>query len=265
VSTRIFRTVGFESRLLGRVRWGVRQRGLVGALRMEIGRLLRGGAQVKRVEHPFDAEHGVETSGMIGGAELPGGHEHDVFSTAYFGVPPSRMRRMLMRWRETVGVGPVEEYAFVDVGCGKGRALLLASELPFREVVGVELNGALAGVAERNAARWRELGRTRCEVRVVRGDATEMELPRAPLLVYLYNPFRAEVLRRLLRRLDAWAAIGGGGLEVLYLYPEEEGVFAEFPRFVRLWREGIGLAAEDMGVDEISEAEDPCGAYRWVG
>ncbi len=255
---------GFGTRFLGRVRWGVRQRGLVGMLRMEAGRLLRGGAEGKKTAHPFDAEHAVETSGLINGGELPGGHAHDVFSTAYFGVPPSRMRTLLGLWRETEGVGAVESYVFVDVGCGKGRALLLAAELPFREVVGVELNRELAEVARGNAERWKELGRAKSPMRVVCGDATEVEMPRGPLLVYLYNPFRAEVLRRLLGRLDGWAAETGGAVEVIYLYPEEEEVFAEFSRFRRLWTEQVGLAAEDVGVDAISAAEDPCSLYRWV-
>lgn len=233
---------------------------------MALGRLRRGGRGQRVMVHPFDVEHGVETSGLIEGAELPGGHPHDVSSTAYFGVPPSRMRRLLKEWRETEGVGRVEEYAFLDVGCGKGRALLLASELPFREVVGVELNRELSEVAERNVERWRTLGLARSPVRVVCGDATEVQVARGPLLLYLYNPFRAEVLRVLLERLEVWAGgEGAGKMEVLYLYPEEEGVFAEFPRFRRLWTRQIGLAEEDAGVDEISAAEDPCSAYRWVG
>lgn len=255
---------GVAVRLLGRLRWALRQRGLPGVVRMVAARVRRGpgwGAGA----HPFDVEYGVETSGLIGGAKLPGGHAHDVFSTAYFGVPPSRMRELLRMWRETEGVGLVEAYAFLDVGCGKGRGLLLAAELGFREVVGVELNAGLAEVARRNVARWNELRRARCGVRVLCGDATEVELPTGPLVVYLYNPFRAEVLRRLLTRLDAWASGGGGVLEVLYLYPEEEWVFREFPQFVRLWRRDVGMAVEDVGVDGVSAAEDPCSLYRWVG
>ena len=248
--------------VVARMRWSLRQRGLVGTLRMVAGRLL-GRRRADVTVHPFDKEYGVETSGLIGGGELSGGHAHDVFSTAYFGVPPSRFRAAVERWRSTAGVLEVSQYAFVDVGCGKGRALLLASEMGFRAVVGVELNAGLAAVAERNVQRWEELGRARCAVEVRTGDATEIELPRGPLLVYLYNPFRGEVLRRLLERLDAWAAEGGERLEVLYLYPEEEAVFGEFPPFARLWREPVGLAGEDVGVDEISAAEDPCSAYRW--
>jgi len=211
--------------------------------------------------HPFDWEHGVETSGLIGGGLLEAGHAHAVDSTAYFGVPPSRMRRLLERWRATEGVGPIEAYALVDIGCGKGRALLLASELPFREVMGVELDGRLAQVAEANIALWVAAGRSRSPVRVVTGEATEVELPDGPLVVYLYNPFRAPVLRQLLAGLER----RGGLVDVLYLYPEEAEVFTEFPRFQLLWSEDVELSPEDIGMDEISGMADPCRAYRLAG
>lgn len=224
--------------------------------------------RVRKMEamvHPFDAEHGVETSGLIGGGTLAGGDAQSAFSTAYFGVPPSRFRAAVGRWRATDGVGEMAEYAFVDVGCGKGRAILLASEMGFREVLGVELNEGLAETAAKNLELWKSAGRARCPVRVMCLDAARIEFPGGPTLVYLYNPFRAQVLRALLRRIDAWAEGGGGPVDVLYLYPEEETVFAEFPKFKRMWREGVRIAAEDVGVDEISGMEDPCSAYRWVG
>ncbi len=141
---------------------------------------------------------------------------------------------------------------------------MLAAEMPFREVMGVELNPELAATALRNRDRWEALGRAQCAIRVVCGDATEVRLPEGPLLAYLYNPFSGGVLRRLLKRLDG-AAMGTGRLEIVYLYPEQEQIFAEFPRFTKLWNEGIALSLDDMDVDEISATEDPCSLYRWIG
>lgn len=248
--------------LVAQVRWSLRQRGVRGTLGLMWGRFRGRERSGSSTVHPFDAQYGVETSGLIGGAELPGGHAHDVYSTAYFGVPPSRMRLLLEVWQRSPGVRPLEEYAFLDVGCGKGRALLLASELPFREVVGVELSPELAEIADRNAKIWAGAGRARSGIRVECADATEVELPRGPLLIYFYNSFRAPVLRRFLGRLEEWAERGGEPVDMLCLFPEEEWVFAEFPRFERIWSERIGLAAEDTGIDGVSEAEDPCSAYR---
>lgn len=47
------------------------------------------------------------------------------------------------------------EFTFVDLGSGKGRALLMASDYPFRRIVGVELLPALHQIAELNLAQYR--------------------------------------------------------------------------------------------------------------
>jgi hypothetical protein len=42
------------------------------------------------------------------------------------------------------------EFTFIDLGSGKGRALLLASEFPFRRIVGIELLPELHTIAKQN-------------------------------------------------------------------------------------------------------------------
>jgi SAM-dependent methyltransferase len=249
------RSVVWWRRWVGWMRWAWRQRGVRGAFELLLERILRPRRRVR--VHPFDRVHGVETSGVIDGGSLAVGQLHAEFATFYQAVPPSRMRAVLARWRRAPGVLPVGEYTFVDVGCGKGRALLLASELPWREVVGVELDAGLAAVAERNVAQWVAAGRALAPMRVVCGDAATVALPEGPLVVYLFNPFQAPVLRALLERLQHRAA----PVEVLYLHPRQEWVFAEFPEFERLWRRKIQLASEDVGV-ELASRVLVCVVYR---
>ena len=90
--------------------------------------------------HPFDLEFGVRTSGLIAGRNLKSGSQVDRHNTAYFGIAPSVFHEMIARWRRLKPAGDIDEYTFVDIGAGMGRALLLASELSFRSVIGVELN-----------------------------------------------------------------------------------------------------------------------------
>ena len=108
--------------------------------------------------HPFDLEFGVRTSGLIAGRHLKSGHRHDRHNTAYYGVAPSVFQAMMVRWRRSRPVAPIDEFTFVDLGAGMGRAVLLASELPFKAVVGVELHPMLARIARRNMAAWRAAG-----------------------------------------------------------------------------------------------------------
>jgi hypothetical protein len=217
---------------------------------------------VKPALHPFDEEYGTETSGLVSGAGLFSGHEHDRFSVAYYGVSPSWMRRALARWRAPWGAGDVGEYTFVDIGSGKGRAMMLASELPFREVVGVELSAELHEVAEGNLALWGESGRALSPIRAVQGDALSLALPHGPLLIYMYNPFLAPMMRRLLERVEAAAADQAGEIDLLYFVPQQETVFAEFPRFELLWSERIEMSEVDAAADHVSSPEDRVSLYR---
>ena len=139
---------------------------------------------------------------------------------------------------------------------------MLASELPFREVVGVELNSSLHQVAEKNLEMWRESGRALSPMRLVQGDALGLRLPEGRLLIFMYNPFLAPMMRRLLARVDAAAGGRRGEIDLLYVVPQQEGVFAEFPGFELLWSERIGMSEVDAAADHVSSPEDRCSLYR---
>src|SRR5579872_5571917 len=151
--------------------------------------------------HPFDEENGVRTSGLIPGRFLKSGHRHDRGSTAYFGVAPSVFHGLLKRWLRTRPCAPLEEFSFVDIGAGMGRGVLLAAGYPFSRIEGIELNAALARIAQRNVRLWKAAGKAHGAMRVTCGDAVEFRFPKGPCLVFLFNPFGAAVMRRMLARL----------------------------------------------------------------
>ena len=50
--------------------------------------------------HPFDEAHGVDTSGLIPAGDLITGHPNDDHVTAYYGVAPSILRRLVDLWHD---------------------------------------------------------------------------------------------------------------------------------------------------------------------
>jgi hypothetical protein len=105
--------------------------------------------------HPFDLENGVRTSGLVAGRYLKTGSPHDRHATAYYGVAPSVFHTLAGRWRRMRPAFALEEFTFIDIGAGMGRAVLLAAEMPFRAVIGVELHPALTRIARKNLTVWR--------------------------------------------------------------------------------------------------------------
>lgn len=226
--------------------------------------------------HPFDLEFGVRTSGLVAGRNLKTGSRADKHNTAYFGVAPSVLREMIVRWRRAKPVAPIDEFTFVDLGAGMGRALLIASQFPFRNVVGVELNPTLARIGRKNMALWRKAGRALAPMKMFCRDAVEFELPAGPCVVFLFNPFAAPVLRRLVK---AWSRSFAGRerqLDILYVNNEQERILRQQAGFARLFVGEVRRTRADAIADHRILANQPdgeyavtnwedCSIYRWVG
>ena len=130
-----------------------------------------------------------------------------------------------------------ERSTLVDVGAGLGRVVLHAARRPYRQIVGVEISPALFEVAKDNRAAYR--GDLACrDIRLVRADAAAFAFPRGDLVVYLYNPFRAEVLAPMLDRLSADRR---RDVALVYHTPIERATVDAHPAFELNADLGIGL------------------------
>jgi SAM-dependent methyltransferase len=113
-----------------------------------------------------------------------------------------------------------DDAAFIDLGCGKGRALYVASWYPFRRLIGVEIDPELARVARQNVATARAPRRFR-EATVLEADARTVALPAGLRVAYLFNPFRGDVFQLVARRLRAHADAHRRPIRVIYANPVE--------------------------------------------
>ena len=130
-----------------------------------------------------------------------------------------------------------ERATLVDVGAGLGRVVLHAARRPYRQIVGIEISPALVEVAKENRAAYR--GELACrDIRLVRADAAAFRFPRGNLVVYLYNPFSAEVLGPMLDRLctDRRREVA-----LVYHTPLERAILDAHPAFELIADLGIGL------------------------
>ena len=239
--------------------------------------------------HPFDLKYGTDTGDYLRPDELGSGGVHDAMNNGYSAVAPSVFREACLRWRETLpsSAARVEAYTFVDVGAGKGRALLLAAELPFRKAIGVELNESLASIAQKNVTLWKRVAQSQTKIRIVREDAAEFRWPRTPLLVYLNNPFDCELVELLASRIAAAVASGPGLVDLLYVNPAcadtltrpgagstpcrhsaSFGASATWspPKegfFKLLWNAQIKMDKADQRADPYGAASDRVSAFRY--
>jgi SAM-dependent methyltransferase len=219
------------------------------------------------VIHPFDKKYATDTGGYLGPEDLVKGRENDAHNHGYSAIAPSVFREACRRWRETLPEvsGRIEAYSFVDVGAGKGRAFLLAAELPFRKVIGVELSAELSTVAKQNVARWSRIAHPKAKIRVVQEDAVRFRWPRTPLLVYLYNPFACTLVAQMAENLAAAAASGSGLVDLLYVNPTCTDTLTSQRLFARLWTARIPMDEADQKADPYGTTSDLVSAYRLRG
>jgi SAM-dependent methyltransferase len=124
-------------------------------------------------------------------------------------------------------------FTFIDIGSGKGRALLMASAYPFRRILGIELLPELNEIAKDNIRRFANREQ-RCEnVETICGDATAFEFPAEPLVVYLFHPLPEAGFLRVIDNIQWSWREHRRTVWVVYANPIFEGLLANREGFHR--------------------------------
>ncbi len=207
--------------------------------------------------HPYDAQHGVETSGLIWGEHLASGRRNDTWNTAYYGIAPSvfhaAMRSLQIEHAR---------FIFCDIGSGKGRAVLLAAEYPFREVIGIEIAPELHAIASRNIGSFTPRENLRAPIILLNEDATEFQFPLEPLVLFFYHPFCKPVLQQVLRNLDASLQAHPREVYVVYINPELRGVLDNTAFLERISEATLTMDPEDHLADRVGSTVEECAIYQ---
>ena len=126
----------------------------------------------------------------------------------------------------TVPASP-EEFTFIDLGSGKGRTLLMASDYPFRRIIGVELLEELDAIARQNIARYHSERQKCFTIEALAGEAKQFEFPAEPTVLYLFNPFPLHVMRSVMANLQRSFESAPREVFVIYHNLVHERIFAE--------------------------------------
>jgi SAM-dependent methyltransferase len=168
----------------------------------------------------FDWDHRVNTtSAAVGWRDRLLG----TFHSQYQPTDAALFHEMLDALREKSHID-FHDFAFVDLGSGKGRTLLMASDYPFRQIIGVELLPALHLAAQENLSKYLGKSQKCFALETLCGDATEFSFPAEPTVLYLFNPFPEAGLRRLIANMEKSLRACPRKVYVLYHNPLLEHV-----------------------------------------
>jgi SAM-dependent methyltransferase len=176
----------------------------------------------------YDWDYRVNTtSGAVGWRDRLLG----MFHSAYQPTEPAAFHDMLDVLQQSPSPDQTalnfREFTFVDLGSGKGRTLLMASDYPFRRIVGVELLPSLHQIAQQNLRQYKNESQKCFAIESICADATAFSFPDQPLVIYLFNPFPESGMRQVFANLEQSLHIHPRPVYVLYHNPLLEHVLSE--------------------------------------
>lgn len=130
------------------------------------------------------------------------------------------------------------EYTFIDLGSGKGRVLLLASELPFKEIIGVEVSPYLNECARKNILLYNSDTQRCRSIKSICQDAMEFTVPDGNVVFYLYNPFNKEVMHSVISKIEASAIKHPREMYIVYVNPAHSSIIENSRVFSAIKRTG---------------------------
>jgi predicted RNA methylase len=131
------------------------------------------------------------------------------------------------------------EYSFIDIGCGKGKPLIVAARSGYTRLIGVEFARDLADKARANL---RACGLQ--DAVIFNIDAVDYQFPASPFVAFMYNPFGPEIMKHVVANL---MRTSHRDFVIVYSNPTQRTILAEsgflrmVQRFTHTWPTEIWL------------------------
>lgn len=113
---------------------------------------------------------------------------------------------------------------FLDLGSGKGKALIAASRYPFSSIRGIEVSKLMHRTATRNISRLQ----LESDIELVNDCAANIQIKSHERLIYFFNSFTGSILERCLESIQQ-AHRNDSGLFVYVNPTEHDQVQRYFP------------------------------------
>ena len=131
----------------------------------------------------------------------------------------------------------------------------MASDYPFKKIIGVEFMPDLHRAAQKNIAGYSN-DRQRCrQIETLCMDARDFQFPLEPLVVYLFNPFSESTFAHVLENLRQSIEQAPRPVYIAYRFTEFENLLAQASGWRRLQEPSSGRCMGIAEIDHITALE----------
>jgi len=220
---------------------------------------IRAVGRVHRIfDRRFDARYGIETVANVDAVDVTdevdlAGYESD--EEMYAGTPSLIFAGLHAPLSEVDRA----KTTYVDIGCGKGRMLIQASQAGFASVIGVEFAASLAQTARENLRAALGPDTENMRWRIDNDDARTYRYPDGDIVLFLYNPFDAPIFKVFVDNLLADLQERPRALHIIYNNPKCANMLDAAPAFERMAYQGANKTYLRFSNPHAF------GAWRYVG
>jgi hypothetical protein len=161
----------------------------------------------------YDAKHGVETATEV--------RLSDVGIAAQDVERGNTIYRVTWGWLILEALAQLRidhtSYTFIDYGSGKGKAMLMASDFPFKRIIGLEYGKGLHAIASANCRAYRSPAQKCHSLEPILSDVLDYDPPPGPIVCFMCNPFDQPTMRRVFDRWRARYESGEREIRIMYL------------------------------------------------
>lgn len=115
---------------------------------------------------------------------------------------------------------------FIDYGCGKGRALFVAEQCGFTNLIGVDIAKELIDDANANLLIYKKKNAA-SKITFLFNDATTYQIPGNASVFYFFNPFGPDIMQQVIKSIKESVKLYPRPIYCLYLNPKYKSVFEE--------------------------------------
>ena len=182
--------------------------------------------RAQRFDHDFDRRYGTDTTSYVPIGALTVPPENEDHAREYAPSDTSTFQTILARLSIDHS-----QFVYIDFGSGKGRTLFLASDWPFKRIIGVEFAEEMHLIALKNISKYKSPAQKCAQIESVCADATHFPLPDSPIVCFFNNPFDDVVFKKWLLNFRRWSDTNAHDVYVVYVNCFHRRVFDGSPHW----------------------------------
>lgn len=113
---------------------------------------------------------------------------------------------------------------FLDIGCGKGRAMCVAANYGFYQIYGIDFSRDFCNAAETNLSLVKQKIPS-LDFLVTEADAAITNIPDDVDLIFLFNPFDEVIMKKVIANIKVSMSKNPRDLNIIYANPLYKKLF----------------------------------------